>query len=92
MLDKEILEFREENPLGILESKTYVLSTLKATALFNTYAKGSKKVQKEIDDSLGRVITGKDTLEDVLYRYEATPEKGSKVMQRQIKTLSKKYC
>ena len=81
MLDKEILE-----------SKTYVLSTLKATALFNTYAKGSKKVQKEIDDSLGRVITGKDTLEDVLYRYEATPEKGSKVMQRQIKTLSKKYC
>ena len=92
MFKKEGFEFGETNPYAILNSSGYVLSTLHATALFNTYQKGSKKLQKEIDSSWGEVISGNAVLEDLLDHYEATPEKGAKIMQRQIKQFHKTYC
>lgn len=92
MLEKEIMEFREEDPHHAIVQSGYVLSTLHATALFNTYQKGSKKLQKEIDSSWGEVISGNAVLEDLLDHYEATPEKGAKIMQRQIKQFHKTYC
>lgn len=85
MLDKEITEFNEGSLKRILENKMYIISTLYATALFDTYSKGSKKIQKEIDLSLGKVITGEDVLEDVLEHYEATLERGTRTMKRHIK-------
>ena len=91
IFDKEILEFREENPYGVLISKKYILSTLKATALFDTYAKGSHRLREEIDGFLGDVITGHGIIEDVFDYYGASPEKGSRIMQKQIKKYSKKY-
>ena len=92
VFDKEILEFREENALGILHSKAYIFAALNATALFNTYSKGSKRLKDEMDAYLGEVISGNAILEDVFAYYSATPEKGSRIMQRQIKTYSKKFC
>ena len=89
MFDREILEFREENFSGLLRSKQYIISTLHATAIFDIYSKGSNKLRSEIDTSLGQVISGEGILEDVFERYEASLEKGSKVMRRQIKTYQK---
>ena len=91
LLEKEIIEFREEGFESLLRKKTYILSSLYATALFDTYNKGSKKLKSEIDDSLGEVITGKAVLEDVFDYYDVTAENGSKIMQRQIKKYDKKF-
>ena len=91
ILNMEGQMFEEENPLDVLRLQTYILSTLHATALFDTYDKGNNKLKKEIDNSLGNVIIGRAVLEDVLDHYEATPERGSKIMKGQIKTYEKKY-
>lgn len=90
ILDNEVLEYNEKNFLGALQDKKYIISTLHATALFNTYSKSSKKVKKEIDTSLGKVICGEDTLESVLDRYEASLDRGTRIMNRQIKEYQKR--
>lgn len=89
ILNKELLEFREEKPLSVFDDKTYIYSALNATALFDIYKKGSKKTKREIDDAIGNVIMGNSTIEDIFDHYEATLDKGSKIMQRQIRKYSK---
>ena len=91
MLARELFEFREERFKDVLSDGTYIISTLHATALFDTYSKGSNKVRNEIDREVGHVFTGEEVLEDVFNHYEATEEKGAKVMQRQIKKYHNKY-
>ncbi|MBR3230028.1 MAG: hypothetical protein IKF91_04290 [Bacilli bacterium] len=90
ILDNEVLEYNERNFLGALQDKQYIISTLHATALFNTYSKSNKKVKKEIDTSLGKVICGEETLESVLDRYEASLDRGTRIMNRQIKEYQKR--
>lgn len=85
MLDMEIRKFNEVNYYDILEDEKYIISTLYATALFDTYLKGSNKLKKEIDSSLGKVIMGEDILENVLEYYDASLDRGSNIMKRQIK-------
>lgn len=85
VLEKEMIEFNEGNLKNLIVNQKYIISTLHATALFHTYSKGSIKLKNEIDFSLGKVIMGEDILEDVLKRYEATLDKGSRIMKRQIK-------
>ena len=91
VLDNEIITFNGGNLLGALEDRKYIISTLHATALFNTYSKSSKKVKKEIDASLGKVICGEDTLESVLEHYEASLDRGTRIMNRQIKEYQKRF-
>ena len=90
ILDREILEFRDERFSVVLSSKTYILSALRASALFDIYLKGSQKVQNEIDKAVANVITGNDVLEDMLDHYGASLEKGTKVLRRQIKEYHNK--
>ena len=91
MLDRELFEFREERFKDVLIDGTYIISALHATALFDTYSKGNNKTRNEIDREVGRVFTGEEVLEDMLEHYEASLEKGSKIMQRQIKKYHSKY-
>ena len=91
LLDRELFIFRDELFKDILKDETYLLSTIQATALFNTYSKGSNKTRNEIDKAVGNIFTGEEVLEDVLDHYEASLEKGSKIMQRQIKKYHSKY-
>lgn len=91
LLDREILKFRDERFMDILKDNTYIISTLGATALFDTYLKGSNKVRNEIDASIGRIISGEEVLEDVFNHYEASLEKGAKVMRKQIKKYHNEF-
>ena len=88
---KEAFEFNEINFSQTIEYKTYLLSSLYATALFDLYLNGSDKLRNDIDIDLGDVISGRGVLEDVLDYYEATPEKGAKIMKKQIKKYHNKY-
>ena len=92
VLKMELEKFKEESFLDILTDEKYILSTLHATALFDTYSKGSNKQKQAIDGALGEVITGTSVLENVFDYYGATLEKGSRIMQKQIQTYDKKYC
>lgn len=89
ILEKSKNEFLEQKPEDIITREKYIVSTLHATALFDTYNKGSKKSQKEMDTTIGEVLIGHGKLEEVFEKYDATLEKGSKILQRQIKYFSK---
>lgn len=91
VIDKELNEFNEINFSQTIDDKTYLLSSLYATALFDLYLNGSDKLRNDIDIDLGDVISGRGVLEDVLDYYEATPEKGAKIMKKQIKKYHNKY-
>lgn len=91
MISKELHTFTGEEVENILEYRKYIISSLHATALFNTYMKGNSKVKKEIDEAIGRVLMGEDVLEDMLAHYEASLDKGTKIMRKQIKKYHKKY-
>lgn len=91
VIDKELNEFNEINFSQTIDAKTYLLSSLYATALFDLYLNGSDKLRNDIDIDLGDVISGRGVLEDVLDYYEATPEKGAKIMKKQIKKYHNKY-
>lgn len=91
MLDKENKKFNEVDFFGLLSCRKYIISSLYATALFDTYFKGSNKLRSEIDAALGEVISGNAVLEDIFERYEANLDKGSRIMRKQIKMYDKKY-
>lgn len=76
--------FCDESYLDTIDYEKYILSILEATALFNTYKRGSNRIKKEIDTDINKVITGYSTVEDVLDKYEAEPENGSKLLKRQL--------
>ena len=90
LLEKELLECKKDDFEKLIREEAYILSALNATALFDTYLKGKAKLRKEIDNALGDVISGDEILENVFDYYEATPEKGAKIMQKQIKKYGKK--
>lgn len=90
ILEREITEFQERNFRILLENEMYIISTLRATALFQTYTKGSKNLKREIESSLGKVTMDEDTLENVLKHYEASLDRGSRIMKRQIKSYHSK--
>lgn len=79
--------FTEEKGLNITEPQKYILSFLLATNLFNIYMHSSNKGKKEIDNEINKILIGKQKLEDVLNKYEITPEKGANIVKRKIKTL-----
>ena len=91
VIGKESFEFNEINFSQTIDNKTYLLSSLHATALFDLYLNGDDKLRNDIDIDLGDVISGRGVLEDVLDYYEATPEKGAKIMKKQIKKYHNKY-
>lgn len=90
VLNNEMITFDGKDFLRALEDRKYIISSLHATALFNTYSKSNKKVKKEIDTSLGKVICGEETLESVLDHYEASLDRGTRIMNRQIKEYQKR--
>ena len=61
-----------------------------ASALFNVYLHSSNKGKKQIDDEINKVLMGTQKLEDIFDKYEITPERGTNIIKRQIKTLNKK--
>ena len=89
IINKTRLDFLDENHLNNFTAQKYIISTLCATDLFNTYKKGSNKLKKEIDGEINKVLVGNGTIEDVMDRYEVTPEKGSQLVKRQVKNFSK---
>ena len=91
VLENELCEYREEGFMHALASKTYIISTLHATALFDTYQNSSQNTQNEIDNALGKVISGDGILEEVFEHYDASLVKGTKVMQKQIQKYEKQY-
>lgn len=86
VLNRELLQFENNESGNVLRHNTYIISSLNATALFQTYLK-SNKIKKEIDEEIGKVITGDKLLEDMLNHFEAVPERGTKIMSKQIKTF-----
>ncbi len=89
IIDREHNYYNDIDELDRLRIETYILSTAIATALYDTYQKGNKEIKKEIDDSINGIFREEHTLEDVLQQYDATPERGSNIMRRHIKKLSK---
>ena len=87
VLDLTYNTFTEETGLNITEPQKYILSFLLATNLFNIYMHSSNKGKKEIDNEINKILIGKQKLEDVLNKYEITPEQGANIVKRQIKTL-----
>ncbi len=86
ILSRELSLFENSELNKVLQHNTYTISSLNAAALFQTYSKSSK-IKKEIDEEVGKVITGEKLLEDMLNHYEALPERGTKIMIKQIKTF-----
>lgn len=89
MLELEMLGFTRQDFLGFLENRKYIISSLHAVALFDTYLKGNSKIKKEIDNSIGDVFEGEETLENILYHYDASLERGTKIMKKQISEYHK---
>ncbi len=89
IIRREYCSFNSESEFEMITHDKYILSTAIATALFDTYNKGTKAIKKEIDDSINGIIREEHTLEDVLQQFDATPESGSSIMRRHIKKLSK---
>lgn len=82
-------DFYEESYRSIIEPQKYILSSLLATSLFNTYLHSTNKGRREIDNEINKVLTGNQILEDVLQKYEATPEKGVSLVKMQTKKYTK---
>lgn len=88
ILNKERNEFSSEKDIeSIISRRTYILSTLEALALFSTYNSGSKRLKEEIDRSINQVLMGDGVIEDVINKYEATPEKGFIKAKKHIRRL-----
>ncbi len=89
VLLREQNKYVDENEEDTFTYEDYIESTALATALYHTYKYGNNDIRKEIINSINGIFKENHTLEDVLQKYEATPEKGSKIMRRHIKKLSK---
>ena len=85
IMKKTYLEYTQENGPSIIDFETYIISTLLATALFHTYKNGSNSTRKEIDSAINQVLLGNGIIEDVFQRFEATEEKGSVLVRKQLK-------
>ena len=68
-----------------IESQKYIISFLYANTLFNLYQ--NPKFKTEINKEINKILIGKQKLEDVLNKYEITPEQGANIVKRQIKTM-----
>ena len=89
ILSREQYKYMDEKPMDRLNLEQYIVSSAVATALYDTYRNSNKQIKKEIDDSINGIFREEHTLEDVLQQYDATPERGSNIMRRHIKKLSK---
>ena len=78
-------DFYDNNHFDTITYETYIISTLLATALFDTYEHGTSQTQRNIDDAINKVLIGDGQLEDVFEKYDATEEKGSILVKKQIK-------
>lgn len=91
LLDRDLTIFTNTDFDNVLEEEIYLYSSLLASSLFQIYLKGSEKIKREIDRTLAKVFMGDEVLEDMLSHFEATPEKGCKIMQKQIKDYHQRY-
>lgn len=82
-------QFYEENYKNIIEPQKYILSNIMVSALFNVYLHSSNRGQKQINDEINKVLMGTQQLEDVFNKYEITTEKGTNIIKKQVKTLTK---
>lgn len=82
-------DFFNNDRLGTITNEGYIISTLLATALFDVYEHGTSQTQRKIDDAINKVLVGDGQLEDVFDKYEATEEKGSILVRKQLKQYSK---
>ncbi len=89
IIDKINQDYNEESAFDTIVDETYIVSSLLATALFETYEKGSLSLKKEINNHVNDVLMGDAVLEDVFDHYEASLENGAKIMSKQVKKLSK---
>ncbi len=78
-------EFYDDDYLATISKEKYIISTLLATALFDTYEQGTSATQRNIDNAINKVLIGDGQLEDVFDKYEATEEKGSILVRKQMK-------
>ena len=78
-------DFYDNDRLETMEYEKYIISTLLATALFDTYEHGTSQTQRNIDDAINKVLIGDGQLEDVFEKYDATEEKGSILVKKQMK-------
>lgn len=88
ILYREAYTFENKNPVAILDFNKYIISTLLAACLFEIYFKGNEIIRKEMDLDINSIFCSKYTLDDVLEKYEATPEKGCVLMKRMAKDVS----
>ncbi len=79
--------FNEDNIQNITSPQNYILSCLLAINLFNIYLHSSNKGKNEINSEINKILMGNKTLEEVLDKYEITPEKGASLVKKKIKTL-----
>lgn len=91
VLERDLLRYINKNFDTVLEDNTYLYSSLLVASLFHTYLRGSNKIRREIDQALGNVFMGNDVLENMLSHFEATPERGAKIMQKQIKDYHQRF-
>lgn len=88
ILYREAYTFEDKNPLTTVDFNKYIISTLLAACLFEIYFKGNESIKKEMDLDINSIFCSKYTLDEVLEKYEATPEKGSVLIKRMAKDVS----
>lgn len=65
----------------------YIMAFVLSENLFIKYISGSDKIKKEIDSYIKNVVTGKKRIEDLLEKFNITPEEGSKILINKSKKL-----
>ena len=85
--NKEMTTFDKGELENIIQAEGYILSTLEALALFNTYIKGTNNTKNKIDEDICSVLIGEKPIENVIDKYEATPEKGMIQTKKYLKKL-----
>ena len=91
MMKREYFKYNETDVNNKHINEIYLISSLYATALFDTYVKASNKGKIEIDLNVGRVLTGEIHLEELFDIYEASLEKGAKIMKKQLKKYTEHF-
>ena len=77
------------NPNNIIENQKYITSFLMSLCLFDIYFNSSNNIKKEIIQNINEIINGYQLLENILEKYEITPEKGINIVENEIKFLKK---
>lgn len=89
ILYRELYSYSDTKPLSVIDHSKYIISALLASCLFDIYYNGNENIKKGIDSDINSIFSSRYTLDDVLDKYEATPEKGAVLIKKMTKDVSR---